>query len=96
MASPSHTHLSMQTDQSLDLYSHYNTTNSKWDLEGDLAEESITAATWILVASASIIIIIPIYLVIISNPNVDLHIFLFDPSHSIHNIMMMLFASMCE
>jgi hypothetical protein len=42
-----------------------------------------------------ITIITFIHLAVIPNPSVDLHVYLYDPSYSIHNIMM-LFASMCE
>jgi hypothetical protein len=39
---------------------------------------------------------IPFHLVVIPNPSEYLHAYSFDPLYSIHIIMMILLASMCE
>jgi hypothetical protein len=44
----------------------------------------------------TITIDIHFHLVVIPNPSEALHVYLFDPLYSIHIIMIMLLASMCE
>jgi hypothetical protein len=56
----------------------------------DVSNAIITTSTFIIT------IITRIHLVVSPNPSVDLPMYLFDLIYSIYNIMVMLFASMCE